>query len=186
MKQALLKQAALAISSRERSGRPHTKTRGEVRGGGRKPWRQKGTGRARAGSIRSPIWVGGGVAFGPRKNRNFTKHLPKKMAQLALGEALSLLMRNKKITTAPSLSLPNPKTKTAGALLRRVASVAKKPLLVTAKVQPELILAGANLQGARVTTVSELSLADLLRADYVVLEQAAHDQLFAKKGKTTR
>ena len=111
MNQDLLHQAMVAQMSNERQVLAHTKDRSEVSGGGRKPWRQKGTGRARVGTIRSPIWIGGGVTFGPTKNRNFTKNINKKMKRKALLIVLSDKANNENITIMDKLAAKEYKTK---------------------------------------------------------------------------
>src|SRR5512133_3582557 len=100
---SLIKQAVLAKQANRRQSTSNTKTRGEVRGGGKKPFKQKGTGSARAGSRRSPVWVGGGIVFGPTKDRNFKLRLPKKMARQAIAQALDLFNKDGNIKIAASL-----------------------------------------------------------------------------------
>ncbi|MBU0619801.1 MAG: 50S ribosomal protein L4 [Patescibacteria group bacterium] len=109
--EGLVHQAMVAQMGNERQVLAHTKTRGEVRGGGKKPWRQKGTGRARAGSSRSPIWIGGGVTFGPRKDRNFKKNINKKMRQKAILMVLSDKVANHNLTVLDKLEMKEYKTK---------------------------------------------------------------------------
>ncbi len=107
----LIHQVLLAQSANARVARAHTKDRGEVRGGGKKPWRQKGTGRARHGSTRSPLWVGGGVTFGPTKERNFSQKINRKMKRNALFSALSQKLRDKEIFFLTGWAIEEPKTK---------------------------------------------------------------------------
>lgn len=170
---ALVKQALLARQASKRQATSHAKTRSEVSGGGRKPWRQKGTGRARAGSNRSPIWTGGGITFGPRKERNFKVALPKKMSRRALHELLSHLYSEKQLTVTPSLALKEPKTKALIALLAQHGLAGKKALLVTEKIEPELVLAARNLEGINVTTAVNLSILDVVAGNIVVEEPVA-------------
>ena len=115
---SLVHQAVVAQMGNERQVLAHTKDRSEVRGGGRKPWRQKGTGRARAGSIRSPIWKGGGVTFGPAKDRNFKKNINQKMRQKAMLMALSDRVAGNNLIVLDKLAMPEFKTKTFEAMLK--------------------------------------------------------------------
>jgi|SRR3989344_1041724 len=119
----LLYQVVTSQISNKRQPIAHTKDRGEVRGGGKKPWRQKGTGRARHGSIRSPIWKGGGVTFGPRKEKIFTKKINKKMARKALFIALSLKARDKEIIVLNEVSLGNWRTKDMAVVIKKVSDL---------------------------------------------------------------
>ncbi len=120
MNEALVHQAVITQMANERQVLAHTKGRAEVRGGGRKPWRQKGTGRARAGSNRSPIWIGGGITFGPTKERNFSKKLNKKMKQKALLIALSDRVKNDSIIVLDNLDTEEFKTKVFDDILKNI------------------------------------------------------------------
>jgi len=113
----LVHQVATSQMANRRQVIAHTKDRGEVRGGGKKPWRQKGTGRARHGSIRSPLWKGGGVTFGPTKERNFKKIIPKKMKRKALFMVLSAKAKENLLIILDTLKLPLPKTKVISQIL---------------------------------------------------------------------
>lgn len=119
----LLHQVVTSQMSNKRQNIAHTKDRGEVKGGGKKPWRQKGTGRARHGSIRSPIWKGGGVTFGPRKERNFERKINKKMARKALFVALSLKAKDKEIVVLDNLNFDNWKTKEMAGVMKRISEL---------------------------------------------------------------
>lgn len=119
----LVHQVIVSMGSNARSGLAHAKTRGEVSGGGKKPWQQKGTGRARHGSIRSPIWVGGGVAHGPRSDKNYTKKINQKMKTKALFTILSAKLRDGEIIFVDSLGLGAPKTKQAKQVLDNFAAI---------------------------------------------------------------
>lgn len=145
----LLHQVVSSQTANKRQILAHTKGRGEVRGGGKKPWRQKGTGRARHGSIRSPIWKGGGVTFGPTKEVNFKKKIGKKMARKALIVALSEKTRSNDIVVVDNVTLNSPKTKEAASILRsfnknlnRTGSV----LIITPSVDGNLYRATKNIQ----------------------------------------
>lgn len=133
----LVHQIITSMQSNQRKGTAHTKDRGEVRGGGRKPWRQKGTGRARHGSIRSPIWKGGGVTHGPRIEKKYFKRIPKKMALKALSSLLSQKARDNEIVILDAFQFPAVKTKEGAAFLKRfqhadimTASMPKRGVLV--------------------------------------------------------
>lgn len=116
----LVHQVATSQAANMRAGTAHAKTRDEVRGGGRKPWRQKGTGRARHGSIRSPIWKGGGVSHGPRNNKNYEKKINKKMAKKALFVALSAKARDHEVVVMEDFQFPEAKTKYGALLFRKL------------------------------------------------------------------
>lgn len=119
----LVHQVVVSMRSNDREPIAHTKTRGEVRGGGKKPWKQKGTGRARHGSTRSPLWVGGGVAHGPRNDKNFSRKINKKMKAKALFTILSQKMRDGEVLFVDTLSFTAPKAKDAKAVLTSLSGV---------------------------------------------------------------
>lgn len=173
---SLIKQALTARQANKRQGTSHAKSRSEVSGGGRKPWRQKGTGRARAGSNRSPIWIGGGITFGPTKERNFKHALPKKMSKKALSEMLSYLQSEKKIIIVDSLSLKDARTKLALALLTEHSLKGKKVIFVTGMIEPELVLATRNIAGVTTVLAQNLSITDLI-AGTAVLDKGAAEKL---------
>lgn len=134
----------------------HTKERGEVSGGGRKPWRQKGTGRARHGSIRSPIWVGGGITFGPRKEKDYSRKINKKMKRKALFSLLSKKLADGEVKIIESFELPEGKTKEAKSLIDRVLDKGKSALFVTDSQNKKFALAVRNIP--KVSAISALSL----------------------------
>lgn len=179
--QPLLKQAYLHLSGNQRQATSSTKTRGRVSGGGRKPWKQKGTGRARAGSSRSPIWSGGGIVFGPQANRSFTTRLPKKMLKAAFRQLLEFYRREGKIITLPNLRLSEPKTKLARTLLKKLDLTSGRLLLITDKLEPELILGTNNLPGVETVTVERLTFLKLSSFDKVVMESAVFNRFFPLK-----
>lgn len=115
----LVHQVAVSYAANARAGTAHVKDRGEVRGGGKKPWQQKGTGRARHGSTRSPIWIGGGVSHGPNKEKNYTKKINKKMARKALYTVLSAKARDSEMIVMDDMRFPDAKTKNAALLFKR-------------------------------------------------------------------
>lgn len=167
----LLKLAYDSYLANSRQASATTKTRGEVRGGGKKPWKQKGTGRARFGSSRNPIWRKGGVVFGPLGNENYTKKVSKQAKRTALKQALTLANEANKIVTTDTLVCPNGKTKEALSLLvdLKVADV-RRVLVVVKEKTPELVRATNNLGNVMVVNAMYLNVYDLLNADSVVLE----------------
>lgn len=172
-KKEVLHQAVLAYLANARQGNAHTKTRGEVSGGGRKPWKQKGTGRARAGSSRSPLWEGGGITFGPRSNQNFSQRLPVKIKRLALSMALSSKVIDDKFIVIESLKVDAPKTKILVAILEKLAPNAGSILIVLAEPEAAVLRASRNLPYVSVTPVNELNTYDVLNFDTVILTQSA-------------
>ncbi|MEX0594517.1 MAG: 50S ribosomal protein L4 [Patescibacteria group bacterium] len=182
---ALIKQALLSLQANSRQATSHVKNRAEVSGGGRKPWRQKGTGRARAGSNRSPLWAGGGITFGPDKNRHFKQHLPKKMARKALIELLNYLKDEKRLIIVKTLSLNEAKTKSAQKLLSDNGVTGKKVTLVTEKIEPELVLATRNLRGIKTVTVIDLSILDV-NAGVTLVDEGSAKSLGLVKTETVK
>lgn len=169
--EALLHQAVVTYLNNQRRGTASTKTRAEVRGGGRKPWRQKGTGRARHGSIRSPIWVGGGTTFGP-KPRNFRQSLPKKARRAALRSALSAKVRDGGVIVLDDLKLSEPKTKVMAGVLQRLLAE-RKPLIVLAERDRNVELSTRNLPGAGTTQAVDMNVYQVLAHDKLVLTRDA-------------
>lgn len=155
----------------QRRGTHCAKTRAEVRGGGKKPWRQKGTGRARAGTIRSPLWRKGGVIF-PPKPRSYNYSLPKKARKLALKVALSDKMKEERVKVVDELKVPEIKTKHAAKVLKGL-KVAGRVLVVMGKDNETFVKAARNLEGVRLTGFRELNILDLLSADWLVMEKSA-------------
>jgi large subunit ribosomal protein L4 len=165
MHQALLRQRANA-----RLGTHDTKTRGEVRGGGRKPWRQKGTGRARQGSIRAPQWRGGGTVFGPHP-RSYHQDMPRKMRRLALRSALSDKARSEAITVIDGLDAIEPRTKEMQRVLEAVA-VSNSALIVLPGRVANVELAAGNLPEVKTLLYLNLNLADILKYHQLILTPA--------------
>lgn len=155
----------------QRQGTHKTKTRSERRGGGRKPWRQKGTGRARQGSIRSPQWVGGGVVFGPTP-RNYTLSVNRKVRRLALKSALSLKVQEEKFVVLDGLTLETAKTKGMVEVLNNL-ELEGRTLIVLNELIPEVERAARNIPGVEVKTVSSASVYDILIADTLLATQDA-------------
>uniref|UniRef100_A0A7C3WHW6 Large ribosomal subunit protein uL4 n=1 Tax=Desulfobacca acetoxidans TaxID=60893 RepID=A0A7C3WHW6_9BACT len=160
-----------------RAGTASTKTRGEVSGGGRKPWRQKGTGRARAGSIRSPLWRGGGIVFGP-KPRSYAYTLPKKVRRLALKMALSSKLRNGKLVVLEDYPQGVPKTKEFVQVLKNFDI--HKALFVTPEKHQVLELSARNVPYVQVQPVAGLNVYDILRHEHLVLLSSAVAQIEAR------
>ncbi|WP_062107666.1 50S ribosomal protein L4 [Bacillus niameyensis] len=158
-----------------RQGTSKVKTRSEVRGGGRKPWRQKGTGRARQGSIRSPQWRGGGTVFGPVP-RSYSYKLPKKVRRLALLSALSTKVLEENILVLDKLSFEAPKTKEFVNVLSNLP-VGKKALIVTDVLDTNIALSGRNIPGVTVIEASNLNVLDLVGHDTLVLTKAAVEKV---------
>ncbi len=159
-----------------RQGSACAKTRAEVRGGGRKPWKQKGTGRARAGSLRSPLFAGGGVSFGP-KPRDYSFSMPQKARQLALKSALSA--RNEQIVVVKDLSIAEPKTKLMVTVLDSL-KVAGKILIIAdvkAAENTNLNLAARNIPSVKLLLPSNLNVKDLLEADSVIITESAVNEI---------
>lgn len=159
----------------KRQGTHAVKNRSEVRGGGRKPWRQKGTGRARQGSIRSPQWVGGGVVFGPTPERNYKYKLPKKVRRLALKSALSSKVKNDEMIVLTELTFEQPKTKRLVNVLEGL-NVDNKALIVTAEKQDNVVLSANNLQKVKVLTVNEVNVLDIISHDKLIMTKDAAEK----------
>ena len=154
-----------------RQGNHKVKSRGEVAGGGRKPWRQKGTGRARQGSIRSPQWRGGGIVFGPTP-RSYSYKLPKKVRRLALLSALSTKVREEDVIVLEGLTFNAPKTKDFIEVLANL-SINRKALIVTADLDETLALSARNIPGISVVTATGINVLDLIGHDKLVMTKAA-------------
>lgn len=172
----LLYQVVSSQMANKRQVLAHAKGRSEVRGGGKKPWRQKGTGKARHGSIRSPIWKGGGVTFGPTKERNFKKKINKKMAQKALAVALSEKARSGHIIVVDDIVLSAPKTKEAANIMKEFKnrlSVTGSILMVSPSANSNLHRAVKNIQRTGITEARNLNpLAILSYKNLIVLKDA--------------
>lgn len=157
-----------------RQGTHAVKGRSDVRGGGRKPWKQKGTGRARQGSIRAPHWVGGGVVFGPTP-RSYSYNMPKKVRRLALKSALSSKVKEENIIVLDNLSIEVPKTKEVINMLSAL-EVEKKALIVTAEREESVAKSANNLKTAKVIAVQDLNVLDLLMHDKLILTKDAAEK----------
>ncbi len=169
----LVHQVFVSQMANKRQSTAHTKDRGEVRGGGKKPWQQKGTGRARAGSNRSPIWTGGGVTFGPTNQRNFKKIIPKKMKRKALLMILSSKVEEKMLVIIDNLKIDNPKTKQLLDILQKLPGEAKNCLIALAEPNKDLFLASRNIPKVKVIEARNLNCIDLLSFKYLVIQKDA-------------
>ncbi len=164
----LLQRAYQAYLANGRENYAQVKTRGLVRGGGKKPWRQKGTGRARFGSSRNPIWRGGGIVFGPTGNENYTKTIPTAQKRQAIRQALSLAHAAKKIQVITEFATKDGKTKTAIAQLEKYKAV-RNTLLVVDTKDEALIRATNNISNLKVVTAKYLNVYDIINADTVLI-----------------
>jgi large subunit ribosomal protein L4 len=173
----LLHRAVRIHLLRQRQGTSATKTRGMVQGGGRKPWRQKGTGRARAGSRRSPLWVGGGTMFGPQP-RSYDVKLTKKMRRGALRSALSDRARNDQLVVLDRMGFSEPKTSVAASLLRRIGIGRSALVVVAAEEMDEATQKSfRNLPGVKCVSSQGANVYDVLRHETLVLTQAALSEI---------
>ena len=171
-KDEVIHQVVVAMQSNKRQVLAHTKVMGEVRGGGAKPWRQKGTGRARHGSTRSPIWRGGGVTFGPRKDRNWQKKINKKMKRKALFMILSDKAKNKKIILIDKLELPEIKTKKLAQIIQNLPAK-KATVLALPKVEDKIVKSGKNISELSVVQANSINCLDLLKYEYLLMPVAS-------------
>ena len=173
--EAVLFEAVMMQRASLRQGTHKVKTRSEVRGGGRKPWRQKGTGRARQGSIRSPQWRGGGTVFGPTP-RSYAYKLPKKVRRLAIKSALATKVVENNIVVLEDLVLNAPKTKDMVAVLKGL-TVEKKALIVTVDANESVELSARNIPGVTVITADGVNVLDVLHHDKLIMTKAAVEKV---------
>ncbi|REB07921.1 50S ribosomal protein L4 [Sporosarcina sp. BI001-red] len=169
--EAVLFEALVQQRASLRQGNHKVKNRSEVAGGGRKPWRQKGTGRARQGSIRSPQWRGGGIVFGPTP-RSYSYKMPKKVRRLALRSALSSKVRDEEMVVLEALAFDAPKTKEFTKVLKDL-SISKKALFVTADLDETVALSARNIPGISVVTANGINVLDLVGHDQLILTKDA-------------
>ena len=163
-------QVVVALLANKRQGTQSAKTRAEVRGGGIKPWRQKGTGRARQGSIRAPQWIKGGVVFAP-KPRDYRMSIPKSMRRVAMLSALTSKVQNDEMVVLDSLTLEAPKTKEIVKMLN--AFNAKKTLIITAEANETVYKSARNIEGVAVLPVNNINVYDLLKYSKVIMTKDA-------------
>lgn len=169
---AVLYHAVRAHRNNLRQGTHSTKTRAEVSGGSRKPWRQKGTGRARQGTIRAAQWRGGGVVFGP-KPRSYRTDVPRKVKRLARQSALNARANEGAIHVIEAFEFEDPKTRRMIDLVDKLGLTGSKVLILTSEVRPEVYLSGRNLRGVHVTRYADASAYEVLWSDAVVVERGA-------------
>ncbi|MFY9462331.1 MAG: 50S ribosomal protein L4 [Candidatus Sungiibacteriota bacterium] len=176
----LVHQVATSQEANKRQNVAHAKGRSEVRGGGRKPWRQKGTGRARHGSIRSPLWKGGGVTHGPLKEKNYKKKINKKMASAALATVLSAKIRDKELLILDGIAVQAPKTKEAASIVKNLSKIAgftelvsKSAMLALPELDGNLMRAFRNLPNLNTEEARNITALDLLSHKYVIMPRAA-------------
>jgi large subunit ribosomal protein L4 len=165
---ALIHEVALAQESNARESIAHTKTRGEVAGGGKKPWKQKHTGRARHGSTRSPIWVGGGVVFGPRNTRVWGKKVNKKAKKQALRMILSDKLASERLIVVKGLEMSEYKTKTIAAMLKKLPVGARKVIIALPSSSPMVWKSASNIGTVSVSKTDSLNVVDLMKNRYLL------------------
>lgn len=175
---AVLAQAALMYQTNRRSGTASTKTRAYVKGGGKKPWRQKGTGRARAGSIRSPLWRKGGIVFGPHP-RDYSYTMSKKARDLALKSMLNDKVQSEKVKILNEWSLDEAKTKKVAAILRALG-IHEKALIVLEGAETMVERAARNLDTVKLAAAQQTNAYDLLLSSYLVLSKKAFEELVVR------
>ncbi len=174
VKPNLVHEIVIAQEANARNSVANTKTRGEVSGGGKKPWKQKGTGRARHGSTRSPIWKGGGVTFGPRGNRNFSVKINRKAKKLALFMLLSDRLQNENLFLVDAFPVEKPKTAEAAKWFKKLP-ISRRVMIVLAKSDPILLRMTRNLPNVKLTTVNALHVAELVNYSTIIFEAEAVD-----------
>lgn len=169
----LIHQVVVSQMANKRIAIAHTKKRGEVRGGGKKPWAQKGLGRARHGSIRSPIWKGGGVVFGPQKTKIFKKKIPKKMKRLAIFMILTAKAKNNLLILLDKLKMEKMKTKLAAEILEKLPCKKESSLIALPEIDKNLILATRNISNIQTVQAKDLNVLDLLSFKYLIMPKEA-------------
>lgn len=168
----LLKSAYVAYLANGRTSAGKTKTRGLVRGGGRKPWKQKGTGRARFGSSRNPIWRGGGIVFGPTGAENFVHKMHTNAKRQATRQALSVAAQERKVIVLENLVIKDSKTSEAAKLFAKIGAI-KNILLVVANKTPELVRATGNISSVKLVQARYINVYDVMNADHIVITSDA-------------
>lgn len=174
--EAVIHQAVVRQMSNERLGTPATKTRGLVRGGGKKPWKQKGTGRARVGSIRSPLWVGGGTVFGPTP-RSYAKAMPRKARQLAVKSALSEKLRADELVILDQIEFDAPKTKQVVKMLDAFKADGKALIVDGGEKAANTILSARNLPGVKALTADGINIYDLVHYTKLFMTKSAVEKI---------
>ena len=179
----LVHQVLISQTANKRQVSAHTKDRGQVRGGGRKPWRQKGTGRARVGSIRSPLWRGGGVTGGPTNEKNYSKNIPTKMRRKAMFMVLSEKAKNNLLVVLDKLEIEKPKTKTMAEMIKKLP-VSKASRLILNSDGSGVFLSARNIVKTGVLETRNLNIVDLLNYKYVLTSKEGIKEIetiFSKK-----
>jgi large subunit ribosomal protein L4 len=171
----LVHQVVVSQMANRRQVSAHTKDRGDVRGGGKKPWRQKGTGRARVGSNRSPIWRGGGITFGPTNERNFKKIIPLKMKRKALLIALSQKARDNQLIILDEIKIDKPKTKEMATLIAEQKKEKGSLLIVIPEKDESIVRAGKNIANTAIMQAKDLNCLDVLKYKYIMMTEKAID-----------
>ncbi|MEK7664781.1 MAG: 50S ribosomal protein L4 [Patescibacteria group bacterium] len=165
----LVHQVAVLQMANKRQVSAHTKNRGEVQGSGKKPWRQKGTGRARHGSIRSPLWRGGGITFGPRTEKVFERDIPKKMRRKALFMVLSQKAKDKQLVVLDKIDMEKPKTKEILKTLSKLPIKGASILISLPKYDKNIYLSARNIKKTAITESRNLNILDLLNHKYLLM-----------------
>ncbi len=181
IRETLVHEVVVWQQAKRRGGNASTKTRGQVRGGGKKPWRQKGTGRARAGTNRSPVWVGGGTVFGPHP-RSYAFSVPKKVRRAALRSVLSARLKDDRLTVVDKIELDLPKTKLFVETVKALGFDTNKTLFITPEKDEALLRSSRNLYHVMVLPTEGLNVYDLLRFDRLVLLQDAVAKIHERLG----
>jgi len=178
----LVHQVAVSLGANKRESIAHTKTRGERAGSGRKPWKQKGTGRARVGSVRSPIWKKGGIVFGPRSDRNYKKKINCKMNIKAILSVLSGKAKDNEIYIVDRMELPEKKTKEMAKVIKNL-KISGKTLLVFGKKEKDIMLASRNLKDAQNIFSDQLNVLDMLNSRNMLISKDSIKQIEKKYSK---
>ncbi len=182
LQESLVHQAVVAQRANMRQVLTHTKGRAEVRGGGKKPWQQKGTGRARAGSNRSPLWKGGGVTFGPNKNRNYKKNINKKMKRNALFMLLSDRLKDEQLYAIDKLEIKEFKTKVVDNILQSFERMQTKKekrsfLIINDLSDDKIKYSTRNLKGVKIINLDNINILDLITFDKILITEKSIDKL---------
>lgn len=172
----ILHAAVLNHLANQRQGTHATKTKGLVSGGGKKPWKQKHTGRARAGSIRSPLWRGGGTVFGPQP-RDYSYRLPKNLKRRAVGEAFSAKVADNAMTIVDAIAVEKPRTKDMVKILRALGLEGKRVLVVIPEKDDNVFLSARNIPGVKVSRVSDLNPYEILTHETILITKSALDRV---------
>jgi len=172
----ILHTSVINFLANQRQGTHSTKTKGLVSGGGKKPWKQKHTGRARAGSIRSPLWRGGGIIFGPQP-RDYSYRLPKNLKRRAVGEAFSAKVSDGAMTIIDAIAVEKPRTKDMVAILKNLGLAGKSVLIVLAEKDENILLSSRNIPGVKVSRVADLNPYEILKHETILITKGALDKV---------